>query len=170
MTDFSQAVLSLRVPMTDAPAHHPRASALLETRAAVFTLSPLSNPILEASSVVSDWPSTNLLSRMLRAPRRRSVPVPPTAYFQLAFPADAAPKELPDGVTLLGYDLTDGCDSYLIDYGETPAPLGAALRKLNEVGLLGWEQLAIDLAEAISRAWGLDRRPEVWALYRVDTL
>lgn len=169
MTDFSRAVLSLREPMTRAPGLHPRAEGLLAKRAAVFSSSPLSNPVL-AVSELTGWPDQELLARLEREPARRNMGVSPVAYFQLAFPVDAAPTDLPEGVTLLGYDVTDGTDSYLLDYGVLPPPVAVPEDRLNEVGLLDGREAATGLAGALVREWGLgsDGEPQVWALFHVD--
>jgi len=168
MTDFSAALLSLREPMTQAPPGNERAEVLLRTRRAVYSSSPLSNPML-AAATVNGWPSTELLVRLLREPAERNVVVGPRAYFQLALPVAEAPRGLPEKVQLLGFDVVDGADSYLIDYGETPSPLGVPMEHFNPAGLLGSHTDAVDLARALAREWALAEgsEPQVLALYRI---
>ena len=170
MTDFSNALLSLREPMTRAPKGNARAEALLTTREAIFSSSPLSNPMLAATKV-TDWPDAGLLKRLGRGAQRRGNVVSPGAYCQLAFPAETAPSRVPSSVTLLGFDVTDGCDSYLLDYGDWPTPLDFPEEELNAVGLMDRQEAAEGLAERLRHAWelGPDDEPQAWALYRVAT-
>jgi hypothetical protein len=122
-----------------------------------------------AAAKATDWPDAGRLQRLGRAAERRGNVVGPRAYFQLAFPAETAPSHLPSSVTFLGFDVTDGCDSYLLEYGDWPAPLGSPEEELNAVGLMDLHKDAIALAARLSHAWKLDAddEPQVWALYQV---
>jgi hypothetical protein len=168
MTDFSNALLSLREPMTGAQRGRPRAETLLATRSAILSSSPLSNPML-AAATVTDWPDAVVLQGLIEDAQSEDMVVWPTTYFQLAFPVDAAPTDLPSSVTFLGFDVSDGADTYLLDYGELPAPLGVPPEELNEVGLLDRREDAEALVARLSGEWALDAAdlPQVLALYRV---
>lgn len=170
MTDFTHAVLTLREPLTSAHDPGSRADELLATREAVYTSSVIRNPILAGRDDLSAWPDAGLLARLRHEAQRRGVTPSPGAYVQLAFPAERRPSDPPTGVRFLGYDVLDGTDSYLVDYGGLPPSIASVAERLNEVGLLdAWDD-AHTLVTTVSEEWGLsgDDAPQAWALFHVD--
>ena len=169
MADLSTALFTLREPLVDGLARDERVNELLATRTSICTVSFLSNPPL-ASARIDTWPTPELLSQLLREPHTRNVVVGDHAYFQLAFRADAAPAEVPPNVQFLGFDVTDGTDSYLVDYGPAPPPVGVPAERLNSVGLLPTLEEARRLSDTIRAEWGLEGEsvPQVWIVYRID--
>ncbi|MAQ18030.1 MAG: hypothetical protein CMN30_24935 [Sandaracinus sp.] len=152
-------LLSLREPLTVAD-DDSVAGRLLRSRRALYSVSFSSNPSYW-STVIDAW----LAQQRAEARRDRHLFPSGEAYLQLAVLALEAPALPVPGAVHLGFDLIDGTDSYLLDYGEWPVSVPPS----NDAGL--WPDLlsAQASARSLAEAWSLTEVSlQIWSVFTLD--
>ncbi|MEC7524018.1 MAG: hypothetical protein VYE22_29320 [Myxococcota bacterium] len=143
----------------------PRIGELLATRDALYSCSMITNTAL-GGAPVRDWPDAEQVRRLeASAARRGALREGAEVYGQLAFPVESMPSDPPAHVTQLGYDVVDGAESFLVDYGGLPS----IELELNRYGLLDERSSAEALVDALAEQWGMSREDaQVWVIFRIE--